>query len=137
VGVAVSAVPPISGLLETALYVDDPMRSRAFYRDVFGFESIFESERLIAMAMPGPQVLLLFRKGMSSALAVPHDGSGQSHLAVAIPAAALDDWDRFLTERGIVIVERTAWERGGTSLYFRDPDGHLLEIATPGVWSIY
>ena len=27
------------------------------------------------------------------------------------------------------------WEAGGRSLYFRDPDGHLLELATPGVWS--
>jgi len=22
-------------------------------------------------------------------------------------------------------------------IYFRDPDGHLLELATPGVWSMY
>jgi len=27
--------------------------------------------------------------------------------------------------------------RGGTSLYFRDPNGHMLELATPGLWSIY
>jgi catechol 2,3-dioxygenase-like lactoylglutathione lyase family enzyme len=30
-----------------------------------------------------------------------------------------------------------ALHRGGTSLYFRDPDGHLLELATPGLWTIY
>jgi hypothetical protein len=29
------------------------------------------------------------------------------------------------------------WPRGGTSLYFRDPNDHLLELITPGVWSIY
>ena len=23
------------------------------------------------------------------------------------------------------------------SIYFRDPDGHLLELATPGLWAIY
>jgi len=27
--------------------------------------------------------------------------------------------------------------RGGHSIYFRDPDGHLLELATPGLWAIY
>ena len=29
------------------------------------------------------------------------------------------------------------WERGGQSIYFRDPDGHLVELATPGIWAIY
>jgi len=29
------------------------------------------------------------------------------------------------------------WPRGGTSLYFRDPAGHLVELATPGLWSTY
>ena len=25
----------------------------------------------------------------------------------------------------------------GNSVYFRDPDGHLLELATPGLWWVY
>ncbi len=33
--------------------------------------------------------------------------------------------------------EKRAWELGGRSLYFRDLDRHLIEVATPGVWSIY
>ena len=32
---------------------------------------------------------------------------------------------------------RTEWPRGGVSVYFRDPDGHLLELATPGLWEGY
>lgn len=130
-------MPPLDGLLETALYVDDPVRSAAFYRNLFSFEAIVESERLIAMAMPNRQVLLLFKKGLSSALPVPHDGNGQTHLAWAIPAESLPEWEQRLAELKLPILERTEWPRGGTSLYFRDPDGHLLELATPGVWTIY
>ncbi|PYK92782.1 MAG: glyoxalase, partial [Verrucomicrobia bacterium] len=26
------------------------------------------------------------------------------------------------------------WESEARSLYFRDPDGHMIELATPGIW---
>jgi catechol 2,3-dioxygenase-like lactoylglutathione lyase family enzyme len=42
-----------------------------------------------------------------------------------------------LQERGIAIESAVDWPRGGRSLYFRDPDRHLLELITPGCWSIY
>jgi catechol 2,3-dioxygenase-like lactoylglutathione lyase family enzyme len=46
-------------------------------------------------------------------------------------------WERWLNEQGISIELRKTWKYGGEALYFRDPDGHLLEVVTPGVWSIY
>ena len=127
-------------MIQRTLYVlavRDLEESAAFYRELFSFEAIVESERLIALAMPNKQVLLLFKKGLSSTLPVPHDGKGQTHLAWAVPAESLADWERRLAELALPILERTEWPRGGTSLYFRDPDGHLLELATPGVWTIY
>ena len=83
------------------------------------------------------QVLLLFKKGASRATQSSHDGDGELHLAFAIAAAELAAWEAWLTENGIELEEKSAWELGGHSLYFRDPDRHLLEVATPGVWSIY
>jgi catechol 2,3-dioxygenase-like lactoylglutathione lyase family enzyme len=56
---------------------------------------------------------------------------------LAIPAAELDAWEAWFQRHNVAIEEKRTWERGGTSLYFRDPDQHLLEVATPGVWSIY
>jgi len=86
----------------------------------------------------GPrQVLLLFLKGGSRALGTPHDGEGQLHLAFAIQAEELPLWEDRLAENEIPIEEKRTWELGGQSIYFRDPDRHLIEIATPGVWSIY
>lgn len=131
-------MPPVTGLLETSLYVDDLTRSRRFYEQLFGFEAAGEGERLIALAIAPGQVLLLCRKRASAGLgSTAHDGEGQVHLAFAVAAADLEAWERRLAERGIPVVERRTWGRGGCSVYFRDPDGHLLELATPGVWINY
>ena len=83
------------------------------------------------------RVLLLFKKGASRAITAPHDGDGELHLALAVGADELPVWEAWLAENGIPVEEKTKWERGGQSIYFRDPDRHLLEIATPGLWSIY
>jgi hypothetical protein len=35
------------------------------------------------------------------------------------------------------VESKVVWPLGGHSLYFRDPDNHVVELATPGIWSIY
>ena len=124
----------LDGLLESSLYVEDLARSVRFYETVLGLELIAsDAERLRAMGVGGRQVLLLFKKGASA----DHHGDGRLHVAFAIPPPDLAEWEKRLAEHGVAIETRTTWPRGGQSLYFRDPDHHLLELATPGVWSIY
>jgi catechol 2,3-dioxygenase-like lactoylglutathione lyase family enzyme len=131
-------MPKLTGLLESAIYVEDVDRAVRFYEGLFGFESIGADERLCALGIAGRQVLLICRRGLSGALAFgSHDATGPQHLAFAIPADTLSDWLATLAERGVPIEHRRVWPRGGESVYFRDPDGHLLELATPGVWPIY
>jgi catechol 2,3-dioxygenase-like lactoylglutathione lyase family enzyme len=132
-------MPPQSeGILESSLYVEDVQRSARFYEKLFGFRIISDfGGRGCAMAAGPRQVLLLFRKGASTDITSPHDGDGELHVAFSIPASALAQWESWLAENEIAIEEKRVWERGGTSLYFRDPDRHLLEVATPGLWSIY
>ena len=109
-----------------------------FYQDTFGFPLISDfGERGCALQAGPRQVLLLFKKGASRAITSPHDGDGELHVAFAIPSADLARWESWLQERSIAVEEKHNWEAGGWSLYFRDPDRHLLELATPGVWSIY
>lgn len=130
--------PTVDGILETSLYVNDLSRAVRFYNELFGFPLISDfGERGCAMQAGPRQVLLLFKKGASRNISSPHDGDGELHLAFAIPASALAAWKSRLAEKGIAIEEKTSWDRGGKSLYFRDPDRHLLELATPGVWSVY
>lgn len=137
-------VPKLNALLETALYVEDLERSVTFYKTIFDFEPISSSERLCALSISDRYVLLLFLKGGSTVANVttggiipPTDGDGQLHLAFAIAASELEQWENWLVEKEIEVESKVKWERGGTSIYFRDPDNHLLELATPGLWSVY
>ena len=137
-------MPPETTVLETSLYVADLPRSIAFYRDLFGFEVLAADERFCGLNVAGRQVLLLFQKGLSAAPSVlpggtipGHDGGGRLHVAFAVAAADLPGWEERLRQQGVAVEGTVDWPRGGRSLYFRDPDGHLLELATPGVWSIY
>jgi catechol 2,3-dioxygenase-like lactoylglutathione lyase family enzyme len=130
--------PTIDSILESSLYVRDVRCSIRFYQETFGFNVISDfGKRGCAMHAGPRQVLLLFKKGASRAIPTRHDGDGELHLAFAISAAELAKWESWLQERGIALEEKRSWERGGTSLYFRDPDRHLLELATPGTWSVY
>ena len=136
--------PPITGLLETALYVDDLARSAAFFEDIVGLKAMFRSERLIAYDA-GPQaVLLVFARGGSTADSISergtipgHDGAGPLHMAFRITADSYDIWRAHLAAAGVTMRGEMAWPAGGHSLYFEDPDGHVLELATPGIWPNY
>jgi catechol 2,3-dioxygenase-like lactoylglutathione lyase family enzyme len=130
--------PKTSGILESSLYISDLSRSIRFYEEIFGFRVINHfGERGCAMHAGPRQVLLLFKKGASCDMQTPHDGDGELHLAFAIPLAELSRWESWLQKKGIAVEEKRTWDLGGCSLYFRDPDRHLLELATPGVWSVY
>jgi catechol 2,3-dioxygenase-like lactoylglutathione lyase family enzyme len=137
-------MPELRGVLEISLYVGELERSRLFYTSLFGLGILFQDDRFCALEVCGRQVLLLFLKhGAVTPLPTPggtippHDGDGQLHLAFAIGRDELDPWERRLQQDGIPVESRVTWGRGGKSIYFRDPDGHLIELATPGVWPIY
>jgi len=136
--------PPVTGVIETALYVDDLPRAVAFYRKLFGFPVLNEDQRFCALDVAGRSVLLLFRRGASTELMrfpggtiPPHDGHGPLHFAFSIPAGSESAWEKRLHEADVIIEGTMDWTRGGRSLYFRDPDGHLVELITPGVWETY
>ena len=141
---AAHPAPRVTGQLESSLYVADLDRSRAFYEKVFGLETLLQEERMVGLAVPGGSVLLLFRRGGSVEPSVmpggtipPHDGQGTLHLCFAVPLAELDVWAQHLDALGIAIESRVTQSFGGRSLYFRDPDGHSLEVAGPGLWATY
>ena len=131
-------------VLETALYVDDLNRAGRFYGETLGLQPMAQDSRMWALDCGPASVLLLFKRGgtlepvvLPGGTIPPHDGAGPLHLAFAIDAGELPAWEERLAAKGVEIEARMKWPRGGESLYFRDPDHHLVELATPGVWANY
>jgi catechol 2,3-dioxygenase-like lactoylglutathione lyase family enzyme len=96
------------------------------------------------MSVAGKQVFLLFKKGESvkpletaGGMIPPHDGAGNLHMAFSISTAEFEAWEKWLQQNGVTIESYVNWAEGGRSLYFRDPDRHAIELATPGTWAIY
>ena len=134
----------LTGIVETALYVADLDRAVHFYTSLFGLRTLRADARFHAFSVDDRQVLLLFLRGASISGVeleggrIPaHDGSGPLHLGFSIASGSLGAWEETLSRHGVPLESRVTWPAGGTSLYFRDPDGHLLELLTPGVWPIY
>jgi catechol 2,3-dioxygenase-like lactoylglutathione lyase family enzyme len=137
----------IGGILETALYVTDIKRSADFYRRLFDFPTLIESERLIALDVAGKSVLLLFSEGGTTepfpvaggvGVIPPHGGpSGSSHFAFSIASEDVESWQRHLESKSVAVESLVTWPGGARSIYFRDPDENLAELISPGLWAIY
>jgi catechol 2,3-dioxygenase-like lactoylglutathione lyase family enzyme len=137
-------MPEILRVLETALYADNLDTVVAFYRDVLGLRVLDSSSRLVSMDAGQGSVLLLFHRGETTAgletpggRIPPHDGQGPVHLAFAIRAGTLGEWEGHLERHEVPIESRVRWQGGGESVYFRDPEGHSVELVTPGTWPVY
>jgi catechol 2,3-dioxygenase-like lactoylglutathione lyase family enzyme len=137
-------LPKLDRVIETCLYVDDIDRAARFYQDVLELALMTGDSRFRAFDVGGSSVLLLFQRGstlepvrLAQGTIPPHDGHGPLHVAFAIAADELTEWERRLDRHGVAIEGAVSWSRGGRSVYFRDPDKHLLELATPGMWPNY
>lgn len=137
-------LPRVGRIVENALYVTDKEASARFYQRLFGFATLLQDDRLHALDVTGLSVLLLFEKGKSNqpnpvpgGVIPAHDGLGRLHLAFSISGQEIERWEGWLAENGVVIESRVYPPGGGVSLYFRDPDGHLIELASPGIWPTY
>jgi catechol 2,3-dioxygenase-like lactoylglutathione lyase family enzyme len=134
-------MPHVEAIGESALYVADVERSAHFYEELLRLEKIRRDDRFCALRVNKQQVLLLFNKGATlqpvstpGGVIPPHDGAGQLHLAFTVSERDWEEWKARLQSSGLNIESQVEWGRGTRSLYFRDPDGHLIELATPGLW---
>lgn len=133
--------PMIDGILETSVYVDDMDAAHEFYSGILGLKRMVSGDRLFAYDAGPAQALLIFHRGHTGedvetegGVVPGHDSTGPSHFAFRIAEDQLQPWRSYLKEQGVDIISEVTWPAGGTSLYFHDPDGNVLELAAAPLW---
>ena len=113
----------------TVVLARDLPAMRRFYEEVMGFAL----ERTLSEGWlefrVGSQVLALSRPGMTAGDAPTPPGAASLQLAFRVPPADVDRCAQALAAQGVALVSPpTDRAFGHRTLFFRDPDGNLLEI---------
>jgi catechol 2,3-dioxygenase-like lactoylglutathione lyase family enzyme len=128
----------LTGLHHLTAICADLDRTTAFYRDVLGLKLVREGASdddpdarhfWFSAGDGAPGTLISFLEYPALEPGVVGRGSVQ-HFAFAVDSAEEHEaWRDYLRERGVDATD--VFERGGfRSIYLRDPDGHIVEIAT-------
>ncbi len=136
------APPVIHAVLETALYGPDLDALETFYRQVLGLKVHARQPGRHVFFKLEQQMLLLFQPTATRSPEHTHAGpelplhgaTGAGHVAFRVPADELPAWRARLAECQVAIEAEIDWPNGGKSIYFRDPAGNSLELATPRLW---
>lgn len=124
-----SAFQAIRAIDYTIIFVRDMAAMRRFYGDILGFPVRRKLSRDWIEYGVGNNTLALARPTRTAAdLPVP-GGSASLQLAFKVPAVDVDRCADELVQRGIGLLSPPTDEIWGhRTLFFRDPDGNLLEI---------
>ena len=115
-----------------ALPTADPARGARFYRDVLGFQEVARP----AFSFDGRW---LYRKEARVMIHLIHDTNYQPPTGAintlghhfALQCNEIDSARAMLAGKGLETVERTLPDHGFRKIFFRDPDGNVIEM---GQW---
>jgi len=134
--------PPVSSVLEAAVYADDLDAAEEFSGHKLGLTKLARAGNRHVFYRVGSVILLIFnaaetrRPPGNRLLPVPpHGCSGQGHVCLAAEGHDFEAWRKRLISMGIEIEAELSWPNGARSLYFRDPAGNSIEIAEPHLWA--
>lgn len=132
------------GILETVVYAVDLDAAERFYCDVIGLTVFAKEPGRHLFFRCGNGMFLVFNPEVTSRVEKPvpggtmvlHGAFGGGHMAFRVREEELEPWRRRLKEKEVGIENEIAWPQGGHSIYFRDPAGNSIELATPKLWGL-
>jgi catechol 2,3-dioxygenase-like lactoylglutathione lyase family enzyme len=124
-----SAFEGIRAIDHTVIFVRDMVAMRRFYEDVLGFPMLRELSPGWVEYRVGNNTLALARPSLTAADAPTPKGSASLQLAFKVSAPEVDQCADALVRMGVNLLSPpTDQAFGHRTLFFRDPDGNLLEV---------
>jgi catechol 2,3-dioxygenase-like lactoylglutathione lyase family enzyme len=123
------ALGAIRAIDYTVIFVRDMAAMRRFYEDVLGFHRIRELSPGWIEYRVGDNTLALARPSRTAADAPTPHGSASLQLAFRVSVPEVDQCAQELVQQGVKLLSPpTDQAFGHRTLFFRDPDGNLLEV---------
>ncbi|MBI5914143.1 MAG: VOC family protein [Bacteroidetes bacterium] len=134
----------ISAILETILYAEDLDAAERFYSGILGLDVYARQPGRHVFFRCGQSMFLVFNPAVTSVQQLqvngspvpPHGARGNGHVAFRMDDNYLPSWRERLESNGVEIESVVDWPGGGKSLYFRDPAGNSVELASPKLWGL-
>ena len=124
-----SAFRAIRAIDYTIIFVRDMAAMRRFYEGILGFPLLRELSPGWIEYRIGANTLTLARPGRTAGDAPMPQGSASLQLAFKVSAPEVDQCADELVRQGVTLVSPpTNQAFGHRTLFFRDPDGNLLEV---------
>jgi catechol 2,3-dioxygenase-like lactoylglutathione lyase family enzyme len=128
-------------VLETCVYAKDLHAAKRFYENVLGLQPFAEVNDRHVFFRCGETVFLVFNPEVTRIedpdLGVPaHGAVAAGHVCFTMKENKIDSWRSKLSDEGVPIERELTWPSGGFSLYFRDPAGNSVELATRKTWNL-
>jgi catechol 2,3-dioxygenase-like lactoylglutathione lyase family enzyme len=113
----------------TVIFVREMAAMRSFYEDILGFPLLRELSPGWIEYRLGDNTLALARPSLTAADAATPNGSASLQLAFKVSAPEVDQCADELVRHGVDLLSPpTNRPFGHRTLFFRDPDGNLLEV---------
>ncbi|WP_338791478.1 VOC family protein [Bernardetia sp. MNP-M8] len=126
----------IQKIKETCLYVTNLDKTQEFYHNKLELPIISRKEDAFIFFRVGTDVLLCFinEYAKNQENLPPHFATGKIHFAFEVKVEDYQMWKNKIENLQIKITHEQEWKNGLLSFYFEDPDGHVLEIVSAGIW---
>jgi glyoxylase I family protein len=113
-----------NGIDHIVLHCTDVERARKFYTEILGM-TVYRAGGGQVFMHAGPQGVALFERQADAPVAA---GDDLNHLALNVADGTYETLKAELERHGVAVSGRPEEDR---CIYFRDPDGHRLQLVIP------